>query len=59
MIQRNDLGYVAALAAECADGTVLPAVTYGFNGSDTQTCDWGLQEPDNVITPADGDFNYR
>lgn len=60
MLQRQEPStYIGAVSVTCTDGTALPAIRYGFNGTDKPECSGNLLKAYNVSNPADGRFTYK
>ena len=54
-------GYIGQLGIVCSEESVVPAlpVTYGFNGTNADTCDIDLLEQKFTQNPEDNIFYYR
>ena len=52
-------GFVGSLSAVCSDGTELPAMRHGFNGTDRPQCNASLSEQISMTDPADGVYSFK
>ena len=50
-------GFVGSIGAVCTDGSVLPTVTYGYNGTYAPACPVNLE--DLQVTRNENTFEYR
>lgn len=51
--------FVGSIAVSCTDGSQLPALTLGFNGSDQVKCNSSLMDAKTILDPKDGIYTFR
>ena len=51
--------FVGSIAAACTDGSKLPPLTLGYNGTGQAECDSSLMEAETFEDPTDGVYTFR